>query len=140
MRNPTSFRHQLSVWNPRLRDEKKVGLLRVTVCPRENRLAVQHALPPGESTPGIATVLRRRGTRNLKILLNGRDAVLGTDGSLNLGSSAQRLFSAGITVLRRHLVVAVTPAFARPATLIPASRRVAGPAARTIENELSKNK
>jgi len=63
----------------------KVDLFRVTVCPRENRLAIEHALRPGESTAGIAAVLRCRGMKNPKILLNGSDAVLGIDGSLSVG-------------------------------------------------------
>jgi hypothetical protein len=63
----------------------KVGLLRVAACPREARLTVEHALRPGESTAGMATAIRVRGMNNPEIILNGRDAVLGANGSLNLG-------------------------------------------------------
>ena len=62
----------------------KVGLLRVTVCPRENRIVVDYALRPGEPTTGMATALRLQGMENPKVLLNGRDASVGADGRVTL--------------------------------------------------------
>jgi hypothetical protein len=62
----------------------KVGLLRVTVCARENRLVVDHALRPGEPTTGMATALRLRGMESPKVLLNGRAASLAEDGHVSL--------------------------------------------------------
>jgi hypothetical protein len=61
-----------------------VGLLRVTVCARENRLVVDHALRPGEPTTGMATALRLRGMESPKVLLNGRAASLAEDGHVSL--------------------------------------------------------
>ncbi len=60
----------------------KVGLLRVTVCPRENRLVVDHALRPGESLAGMATALCLRGMDKPEVRLNGRPASVGADGIL----------------------------------------------------------
>lgn len=62
----------------------KVGLLRVTVCPTENRLVVDHALRPGESLTGMATALRLRGMDSPKVLVNGRAAHVGADGRVAL--------------------------------------------------------
>jgi hypothetical protein len=65
----------------------KVGLLRVTVCPRDNRLIVDHALRPGESPTGMATFLRLRGMAKPKVTVNGRAATVGADGRIPLGPS-----------------------------------------------------
>jgi len=62
----------------------KVGLLRVTICRRENRLVVDHALRPGEPTAGMAAALRLRGMDKPKILVNGRSASLTSDGLIAL--------------------------------------------------------
>jgi hypothetical protein len=62
----------------------KIGMLRVTVCPRENRLVVDHAIRPGESLAGMATALRLRGMDGPKVLLNGRAASVGADGRVAL--------------------------------------------------------
>jgi hypothetical protein len=64
----------------------KVGLLRVTVCPKENRLAVEHALRPGEPVAGMATVLRVRGKNMPKVHVNGQSASLTSDGRITLAS------------------------------------------------------
>jgi hypothetical protein len=64
--------------------EGKVGLMRVTVCPRENRLVVDHVLRPGESLTGTATALRLRGMDKPKVLLNGRTASVAADGRVAL--------------------------------------------------------
>jgi len=58
----------------------KVGLLRVTVCARENRLVVDHAVRPGESPDGMARELQVKGMNRPGILLNGSQAALGSDG------------------------------------------------------------
>jgi len=62
----------------------KVGLLRVTVCPSENRIVVDHALRPGEPITGMATALRLRGMVKPKVLLNGRTASVAADGHVSL--------------------------------------------------------
>jgi hypothetical protein len=62
----------------------KVGMLRVIVCPNENRLVADHALRPGESLTGMATALRLRGMDRPKVLLNGRAASVGADGRVAL--------------------------------------------------------
>jgi hypothetical protein len=67
-----------------LEPDGKVDLLRVTICPRENRLVVDHALRPGEPTAGMATALRLRGMEKPKVLLNGRAASLAEDGTIPL--------------------------------------------------------
>lgn len=64
----------------------KVGLLRVTVCPRENQLIVEQAHRPGDMTAGLAKALRVRGMGRPMIILNGGAAVLGADGLVNLAA------------------------------------------------------
>jgi hypothetical protein len=64
--------------------DRKVGLLRVTVCPKENQMMIEHALRPGEPVAGMATVLRVRGMNKPKVLLNGRTASVAADGRIAL--------------------------------------------------------
>lgn len=63
----------------------RVGMLRVTVCPRDNSVIVDHALRPGEPIGGLATALRVRGMEKPTVILNGRETILSADGLLNLG-------------------------------------------------------
>jgi hypothetical protein len=65
----------------------KVGLLRVTVGPRDNRVVVEHALRPGEPTTGMATSLLLRGMAKPKVTVNGRAVVVGADGRIALAPS-----------------------------------------------------
>jgi hypothetical protein len=67
--------------------EGKVGLLRVTVCSRENRLSVEHATRPGETDSATARRIRVRGMAGPKILLNGRTRALEGDGCITLPRS-----------------------------------------------------
>ena len=62
----------------------KVGLLRVTVCPRDNRLTIEHALRPGEPSAGMAATLRVRGMNKPKVLLNGHLVAITSDGRIAL--------------------------------------------------------
>jgi hypothetical protein len=63
----------------------KVGLLRVKVSPRENRLTVEHALRPGEPVTGMATTLRMIGMDKPKVHVNGQPASVTSDGRITLG-------------------------------------------------------
>jgi hypothetical protein len=65
----------------------KVGLLRVTVCPRDNRLIVDHALRPGESPAGMATTLHLRGMDKPMVIVNGRAASVEASGRIGLRPS-----------------------------------------------------
>ena len=65
----------------------KVGLLRVTVCPKENRLAIEHAFRPGEATDRLAAKLQVKGMNRPRILLNGSQVALGSDGCIALTNS-----------------------------------------------------
>jgi hypothetical protein len=67
----------------------KVGLLRVTVWRGENRLAVDHALRPGESSEGIARALQVQGLKQPRVLLNGR-AVSAADADGRIALSTAR--------------------------------------------------
>jgi hypothetical protein len=62
----------------------KVGLLRVTVWPKENRLRVEHARRPGESPTDLAGTLQIRGMNRPQVELNQRPAQVGADGRLAL--------------------------------------------------------
>jgi len=62
----------------------KVGLLRVTVHPRENQVVVDQAHRPGDTTAGLAKSLRVRGMDRPKTILNGRPEDLGAGGQLKL--------------------------------------------------------
>jgi hypothetical protein len=62
----------------------KVGLLRVTVCPRENQIVVEQAHRPGDATAGLATALQVRGMTQPKVVVNGRAAAIGQDGRIAL--------------------------------------------------------
>jgi hypothetical protein len=64
----------------------KVGLLRITVFPRANRLMVDHALRPGEPVAGMATTLRVIGMDKPKVHVNGQSASLTSDGRIALAS------------------------------------------------------
>jgi hypothetical protein len=50
----------------------KVGMLRVTARPGENRLAIEYATRPGSSSEGMATVLRVTGLDRPTATLNGQ--------------------------------------------------------------------
>lgn len=67
--------------------EGKVGLLRVTVCPRENRLSVEYAARPGETESPSSTRVRVRGMINPSISLNGKPISLEADGCFALPPS-----------------------------------------------------
>lgn len=67
-----------------LEPDGKVGLLRVTVCPKENRLAIEHAFRPGEATDRLAAKLRVQGMHTPTVLLNGSMAPVGADGRIAL--------------------------------------------------------
>jgi hypothetical protein len=62
----------------------KVGMLRVTVNPAAKRLAIEHALRPGEATTGMASTLRVRGMKVSDVLLNGHTATMSPDGVIQL--------------------------------------------------------
>ncbi|MCX5674892.1 MAG: hypothetical protein NTX87_07775 [Planctomycetota bacterium] len=62
----------------------KVGLMRVTLCPRENRITVEQAHRPGDAPTGLATALRVRGMTQPKVILNGRAVSVGQDGRIAL--------------------------------------------------------
>jgi hypothetical protein len=62
----------------------RVGMLRVSIYPRDNSVIVEHTLRPGEPVTGMATVLRLRGMDNPKIILNGRDIPFQEDGRIML--------------------------------------------------------
>ena len=63
----------------------KVGLLRVTVCPRENRL--WRNMPASwRVVAGMATALRLRGMDKPKVLVNGQSASLISDGRIALAN------------------------------------------------------
>jgi len=62
----------------------KVGLLRVTVWPKENRLRVEHARRPGESPVGLAGTLRIRGMNRPQVELNQWPAQVDAEGRLAL--------------------------------------------------------
>lgn len=62
----------------------KVGMLRVTVWPRESRLAVEHAVRPGETDGASATRIRLRGVASPSVLLNGKPTSLEADGCIPL--------------------------------------------------------
>jgi hypothetical protein len=67
--------------------EGKVGLLRVAVCPRENRLSVEHAVRPGHTGSPLATRMRVRGMTAPSVFLNGKPTSLASDGCFALPHS-----------------------------------------------------
>lgn len=67
--------------------EGKVGMLRVTVFPRENRLSVEHAARPGETGKATATRIRVRGMPAPSVLPNGKSTVVDQDGCFALPRS-----------------------------------------------------
>jgi hypothetical protein len=70
-----------------LEPEGKVGMLRVTVWPKANRLHVEHARRPGESTAGMASFLRLRGLNRPHGQLNQQPVQIGPDGRLALDTT-----------------------------------------------------
>jgi hypothetical protein len=70
-----------------LEPDGKIGMFRATVRPRENRVAIEHALRPGESTAGMAGSLRITGLRGVALLLNGQPATLNAEGQGALRSN-----------------------------------------------------
>ena len=64
--------------------EGKVGMLRVTACPRERRVSVEHALRPGDSPAGMVRSLLIRGLDRPAVSVNGRRADVGADGRVAL--------------------------------------------------------
>lgn len=58
----------------------------MVVWPREDRLAIEHALRPGESTLGMANTLRLRGLSGVKIEVNGLPATLSANGRIHLAA------------------------------------------------------
>jgi hypothetical protein len=67
-----------------LEPDGRVGLLRVLVCPGQNRLAIEHAARPGDSRAALATRIRVRGMPGPSILLNGNPTSLAADGCVAL--------------------------------------------------------
>jgi hypothetical protein len=81
--DPTSWKLELpggAVVEP----DGKVGMLRVSVWPREGRLAVEHAVRPGEAGGASATRIRVRGLASPAIWLNGKPTPLDADGCIAL--------------------------------------------------------
>jgi hypothetical protein len=62
----------------------KVGMLRVTVWPKENRLAIEHALRPGEPMASAASTLRVHGMDRPKITANGLPLSMTADNRIAL--------------------------------------------------------
>lgn len=62
----------------------KVGMLRATVNPGAGRLAIEHALRPGDSTVGMAETLRVNGLEDFVVEMNGRPVTLSADRRVRL--------------------------------------------------------
>lgn len=67
------------IGNIRIKSEGKVGMLRVTVIPKEESIHVEHVLRPGEPTAGMATTLIVEGMRPAKVRVNNRDAIVNSN-------------------------------------------------------------
>ena len=62
----------------------KVGMLRVTICPKESRLAVDYAVRPGETDGASATRIQVRGVTSPSVLVNRKSTSLKADGWIAL--------------------------------------------------------
>ena len=65
----------------------KVGMLRVTVCPKQQRLSVEHAVRPGETNSAAATNIQVRGMTSPSVSVNGKSTSLEPDGRIILPRS-----------------------------------------------------
>ncbi len=67
-----------------IESEGNVGMLRVMVNPAARRVAIEHALRPGESAVGMAENLHLSGLSGVAVEVNGHPATVGADGRVNL--------------------------------------------------------
>ena len=84
--DPTAFRFSVP-GGITIEPDGKVGLLRVRVCPGQNRLALEHAARPGDRSAALATRIRVQGMLGAEILLNGKPVSLAPDGYIALPPS-----------------------------------------------------